>query len=421
MPSFGVQNGRFVVVKEEADINAHTHSPHPPLPPTPAQHTPGASQLKPSLIVKLKLPTQRAQPSKVAKLHIRPSNIVGVANPSNAEPTARQIRARIELLERHNVELARERAAAAAAQPQQSASPAKPPPQRTLPPPMSPARKRQSKRKGAKKSKAASTQQDAAPTRPEMAAPAASPAQSSTASTAAGHRSSTPLELHPTPTPNAPHARTPVAPNIQSEAQALGVGAFELQQAQQSHDAETIEAALILMAMSRGAPPGYGSFNPLAHQQQQQQQYPVPAAPTMPAPHASTAPSAGPRAVVVQGASEPQQQQGNMAQPTAVPTTTTTTTTIAAANTAAAAAAAPVPTTTTAPGPSTTPAETKDAFVARFGRLNAGQEEKEREQAEWDEQVEKGKKEFEERYPGADEELMRWREEKRPSGWRYEG
>ncbi|KAK7537390.1 uncharacterized protein J3D65DRAFT_379062 [Phyllosticta citribraziliensis] len=257
MPSFGVRNGRFVVVKEEADINAHRHAlpppPPPPLPPTPAQHTPGDPQLKPSLIVKLKLPAQRPQPSKVAKLHIRPSNIVGVANPSNAEPTPRQIRARIELLERHNAELARQRAAAAAAQPQQSSSPARPPPpQRTLPPPMSPARKRQSKRKGAKKGKAASTPQDETTTRPETAASPASPAQSSTASTATGHRSSTPLELHPTPTSNAPRARTPVAPTIRAEAQALGVGARELQQAQQTHDAETIEAALILMAISPG-------------------------------------------------------------------------------------------------------------------------------------------------------------------------
>ncbi|KAK8251101.1 hypothetical protein HDK77DRAFT_507605, partial [Phyllosticta capitalensis] len=61
--------------------------------------------------------------------------------------------------------------------------------------------------------------------------------------------------------------------------------------------------------------------------------------------------------------------------------------------------------------------EPKDKFINRFARMHAAQEAKKEEDKQWDARVAANCQKFREEYPKADEELMEWREQRRPADW----
>ncbi|KAK7531103.1 hypothetical protein IWX47DRAFT_941129 [Phyllosticta citricarpa] len=215
--------------------------------------------------------------------------------------------------------------------------------------------------------------------------------------------------------------------------------------------AADIEAAHILVNMANSQ----GAFKPQQQQQQRQQQHQqhqqrlanltADASTTAPAPAPTTTieellalppPTLAQQRAAARAAARPRPSSerpgpamlypyDGQQQPTITTTTTTTTTSnnrrtitspsptdnnVAANNSANAAHDA-----------DSVPRESKEQFLARMARVWEEQEEKRRRQdREWTEMVERGKKKFDEEFPHADEELMAWRAQKRPQGWRYE-
>ncbi|KAK7514027.1 hypothetical protein IWZ03DRAFT_416837 [Phyllosticta citriasiana] len=522
------KNGKSVAFKEDPNAESHTPPGSPPIRGHQAPESEELAEPRPSLVVVLPVAVP-PRPKMIAKLPLRPSNIVGVANPSSEIPTPEQMERRIEALEHFWGVGARE----PGARHQQAGSPS---PQPMLPPSTSPMRLRSSVPQDLERRTAAPGDRSGAWMGGEMAAPSLPPrALPTNASRQAGRRPSNALSARPplvssessglrrsfaptapalgqvagrgsntTTAPN-PHAATTTTTNSfasmtlideasqreqqqqqqqqqpnERQAMAANDGAFQRelqqpttttnalgafqaqahqqQQQQQAARAEMtadlkaadIEAAHILvnMANSQGAFKPQQQQNQRQHRQQHHHHHhhqrlanlTADASTTAPAPAPTTAieellalppPTLAQQRAAARAAARPRPSSerpgpamlypyDGQQQPTITTTTTSNRRTITSSSSSPTGSIATYNAANAAHG-AEVPRESKEQFLARMARVWEEQEEKRRRQdREWTEMVERGKKKFDEEFPHADEELMAWRAQKKPQGWRYE-